>query len=120
MKIALVDCGLVVIMSCGIGCGGGVAKSDRKNTHITDPGPYVPPDVVIPPVGSTLTHVTLHEINGAAAPLGVVTFAQAFPKGHVPESVVVTAGNNAVATQVDVKRRYDDGSVRHAVLSVAI
>ena len=52
----------------------------------------------------------------------VLTFGQVFPAGEIPagQSVQATASGTALATQTDVKRRYADGSVRHAILSVRL
>jgi hypothetical protein len=53
----------------------------------------------------------------------VVTFGQIFSVGEVSnaQSVVATSsGSVALPTQIDVKRRHPDGSVRHAVLSVRL
>ena len=46
-----------------------------------------------------------------------VTLSQVFKRGDIREGVVVRMGGKVVPAQVDVKRRYDDGSVRFALLS---
>ena len=51
---------------------------------------------------------------------GVVTFAQAFREGDVPDTVVAVLNDETLPTQVDVKRTHPDGSVRHAVVSVQV
>jgi hypothetical protein len=50
----------------------------------------------------------------------VVTFAHPFKKGDVKETVVLKAGENDIGAQVDVKRRYADDSVKHAIISAPI
>jgi len=52
----------------------------------------------------------------------VVTFGQTFASGEIPtgQSILATAGSTPLNTQVDVKRRNADGSVRHAVISVQL
>jgi hypothetical protein len=50
----------------------------------------------------------------------VATFGTVFPPGAVRAAVSAEAGGKSLPTQVDVKRRHPDGSVRHAVVSVAL
>ncbi len=50
----------------------------------------------------------------------VATFGAVFPPNAVREAVAARADGKALTTQIDVKRRHPDGSVRHAVLSVAL
>ncbi|HYH46869.1 MAG TPA: hypothetical protein VEG34_14395, partial [Thermoanaerobaculia bacterium] len=50
----------------------------------------------------------------------VATFGTVFPAGAVRAAVAAQAGGKSLPTQVDVKRRHPDGSVRHAVVSVAL
>ena len=47
----------------------------------------------------------------------VVTFAHPFKKGDVPDTLILRAGGRELPTQVDVKRRHADGSIKHAVIS---
>ncbi|MCD6499018.1 MAG: hypothetical protein J7M25_12070 [Deltaproteobacteria bacterium] len=51
-----------------------------------------------------------------------VTLSEVFAKGEVTQSVVVTLDNGAhpLVTQVDVKRRWDDGSIKQALLSTVL
>ena len=49
-----------------------------------------------------------------------VTFGQAFRKGDVPKGFVVLCRTDGRLAQVDVKRRYGDGSARFAVVSGAL
>lgn len=49
-----------------------------------------------------------------------VTFAQPFKIGDVPQEVQVKAGGRGVPAQIDLKRRYPDGSVKHAVITVSV
>ena len=61
---------------------------------------------------ANLTAETLHDVP--------VTFGQVFKRGHVAGSPAVRLDGKAAAVQVDVKRRYDDGSVRFAVISTRL
>jgi hypothetical protein len=65
-----------------------------------------------------VTKVTLRPPAGQPAKGAIVTFGQVFKKGDLRQGVLASAPNALV--QVDVKRRYDDGSVRFAILSLAI
>lgn len=47
---------------------------------------------------------------------GPVTFAMVLAEGGVPSTVAI----EKLATQVDVKRRWPDGSLKHAVITVAL
>ncbi len=50
----------------------------------------------------------------------VLTFAHPFKKGDVPDTLILRAAGRELATQVNVKRRHADGSVKHAVVSTCI
>ncbi|WP_439596813.1 carbohydrate-binding domain-containing protein [Falsiroseomonas sp.] len=69
---------------------------------------------------------TTHDLvfqNAGAGRLaaGIATFGQVFQRGEVPAGAAITAqaGSTSLAVQMDVKTRYEDGSVKMAVLSVA-
>jgi len=49
-----------------------------------------------------------------------VTFGQAFKRGDVADGVAVRIATQTLPAQVDVKRRYEDGSVRFAVISAVL
>ena len=57
--------------------------------------------------------------NSSQIPLDDVplTFGQVFRRGHVPDGVTARIAGRPLPGQVDVKRRYDDGSIRFAVIS---
>jgi len=65
-----------------------------------------------------VTKVTLRRAVGESAKNVPVTFGQVFKKGDIRQGVLVSAPGAAV--QADVKRRYDDGSVRFAVVSLLV
>jgi len=50
----------------------------------------------------------------------IVTFAHPFKKGDIPESLTLKAGKKQIPAQANIKRRYPDGSVKHAVISALI
>jgi hypothetical protein len=85
-----------------------------KNEIIRAPAPPLPshPGEI---VGLLLRNETKGEI-----PPRVVTFGQAFVQGDVKNgtSLKAMAGNDALPIQVDVKTRYPDRSVRHAIVSL--
>ena len=49
-----------------------------------------------------------------------VTLSMVFKKADVQDNVTVLAGGVVLATQTDVKVRWEDGSVRHALVSFVI
>ncbi|SLN69235.1 Ig-like domain-containing protein [Oceanibacterium hippocampi] len=65
--------------------------------------------------------VRLYNYGSSAEDSGYKTFGQVFAKGDVPSGTGLTAMIDGVEVplQMDVKATHDDGSVRHAVLTVA-
>jgi hypothetical protein len=63
-----------------------------------------------------VTTVTLRPPAGRPAKGVPITFGQVFKKGDIKQGVLASAPGASV--QADVKRKYDDGSVRFAVISV--
>jgi hypothetical protein len=68
---------------------------------------------------------TTHDVafqNAGAASLaaGIATFGQVFQRGEIPSGATLVAKDGAVTVpiQMDVKTRYEDGSVKMAVLAV--
>ncbi|MCY2954482.1 MAG: hypothetical protein NTU53_21335 [Planctomycetota bacterium] len=49
-----------------------------------------------------------------------LTFGQVFSKGDIRDGVVARVGGKPAQIQTDIKRRYEDGSVRFAVVSLAL
>ena len=73
--------------------------------------------------GAPLATVNVVSADTTIAANSVVTFGQVFSVGEVSnaQSIVATSASSvALPTQMDVKRRHPDGSVRHAVLSVRL
>ncbi|KPK78909.1 MAG: hypothetical protein AMJ81_14475 [Phycisphaerae bacterium SM23_33] len=68
------------------------------------------------PAAEPVTTVTVENISGADRPAGPVTFGMIFAKSDVEGMPAV----EALPAQVDVKRRWPDGSVKHAILTVAL
>ena len=50
----------------------------------------------------------------------VVTFAHPFKKGDIKDTLILKNGDEVIASQVNIKRRYSDGSVKHAIVSTLI
>ncbi len=71
-------------------------------------------------VPSTLPSLRFENAGVALLDAGIATLGQVFLKGEVPSGSGLTALVNgvSVAVQLDVKTRYDDGSVKMAALSV--
>ena len=91
------------------------------------PQPPEPPEPPEPPADWSATEpdrapgalpaLILHDVEGRAG--RVVTVGHAFEKGAVPagEGLVGLIGGEAVAIQVDAKRTWSDGSLKHGVLT---
>ena len=67
-----------------------------------------------------MVNVTLSNTSGASSSGEVLTFGQAFAEGDVPagQDLVAIFDGQEYALQVDVKSTYEDGSIRHAVLTL--
>lgn len=117
-------CFVFVVALGAAACGDGGDEAAAGGSGGTagsagDGGPDGAASDASPPLGSTITRVEVRPSTGKAQG-GVVTFAQAFRQGDVPESIVAVLNDEPLPTQVDVKRTHADGSIRHAVLSVRI
>ena len=109
--------GLVVLCACGDDSADADAgRVDASVDGALDGGTDVGP----PELGSVITRVDVGPpASGAAS--SIVTFAQAFRPGDVMTTVVGRVGGEGgtlLPTQVDVKRRHPDGSVRHALVAL--
>ncbi|WP_148045505.1 hypothetical protein [Salinisphaera orenii] len=98
--------------------------SDGENSDPDDDNEQTPPTSDTDPgdVGDTVVSVRAirsGQSNGGAAPL---TFGQVFARGAVPEndSIHARVDDRLLPTQVDAKARWDDGSLRHAVISTRV
>jgi len=77
-----------------------------------------------PPINDEnyITAINLQRGNSEANQ-SLVTFGQVFAEGDVPKNyglIGKDAEANAIPLQIDVKARYQDGSVRHAVISAIV
>ncbi len=102
------------------------ATEEEDSAPTADAGHADPRPTSKPPppaaIGSTVVEVRLTNLGADSKAEVPVTFAQVFRKGDVPKSASVRgriAGSD-VPLQVDTKARYDDGSLRHAVISALI
>jgi hypothetical protein len=96
--------------------------SQPSGTPVVDLPPYVVPAFGVPNVGlnAAATDVTIDNISGTNQTNVPFTFGQAFKKSDLsPEDYLLgkITGNADVPLQFDVKATYDDGSVRHAIIS---
>ncbi len=71
-------------------------------------------------LAKTITTLTIHEIQGITISNYPLTFGHIFKKGDVPEFISVKANGKLLTTQCDVKRRWPDHSLKHAVISVVV
>ncbi len=74
----------------------------------------------VPAGPNTIVGFNIQNAGAAVLDGGVTTLAQTFKQGDLPSGQPLTAVINGqtVAVQMDVKTRYEDGSVKMAVLSV--
>ena len=66
-------------------------------------------------VGVEVSNLTERALDDAP-----VTFGQVFRRGAITDGVVLRSDGKSLPAQVDVKRHYDDGSVRFAVISAVL
>ncbi len=69
---------------------------------------------------TTITSVIVYEKAGVTTNNYPLTFGHVFKKGDVPQSVQVSLNGQILPSQFDIKRHWDDGSVKHGVISVII
>ena len=76
------------------------------------------PDVIRPSQGHEIVGVRLENLSGQAGK--ITTFAQGFRQGDWPAGthLVAMIAQQPIPVQADVKVRYEDGSVKHAVISL--
>lgn len=100
------------------GMGGGDAGMPGDDGGAAPDGAL--PDAGDPGPGALVSSLTVVEPDGAPSEAGVVTFGLPLPAGQTFEGLAATLDGTPVDTQVDVLRRHDDGSVRHAVVAVQL
>ena len=69
---------------------------------------------------ATVTTIDVVEKDGVTTNNYPLTFGMVFKKGDVSNSVKVTLSGQDLQTQFDIKRHWDDGSVKHGVISTII
>ena len=67
-----------------------------------------------------VTNLILKEMDGVTTTNYPLTFGHVFKKGDVHNSVQMSLNGQQLQTQFDIKRHWDDGSVKHGVISVII
>ena len=116
------------------GCGGGgsggsqapaEAASTPTPTPTSTPTPTPTPTATPTPTpsqGQNVVSVTVKNLGAAGSNLPS-TFGQPFKQGDVPSGstlVAKLADGAEIPTQMDVKTRHPDGSVRHAIISLVL
>ncbi|MBF0374779.1 MAG: hypothetical protein HQL39_15345, partial [Alphaproteobacteria bacterium] len=78
--------------------------------------------LIAPAKPDEIVGLRLQGTDGALPAGRVVTFGEVFASGEIPagQGLVARMGGTEAPVQMDVKTRWDDGSVRHAVLSLAV
>ncbi|WP_374600437.1 hypothetical protein [Niveibacterium sp.] len=105
-------------------CGGGGAASGTSSGGTTGGGGsgsgnegevVAPPNII---AGQAIGTVTVAPVTDASGPI-VATFGVTLPPGTAENIIAQRAGAN-IATQIDVKRRHADGTIRHAIISTQL
>jgi hypothetical protein len=75
-----------------------------------------------PPVKGGMTGIHLQSTSGSLPPGAMISFGHAFARGDVPVGIglIAMAGGRPIPLQMDIKATHADGSVRHAILTLAI
>src|SRR5262252_1241055 len=93
-------------------------RYSRKNRHVLIMAKFLLSLVAVSASALAATNsVTIKETSGAAQTNRPFTISRVFAKGeiaHFPKAVI---GGAQVNTQADVKTRWPDGSVQHAMIS---
>jgi hypothetical protein len=95
---------------------------------VSGPLPEITPVSQVVPVsqvaaaqtGMVANTMTVRERSGATQTRYPLQFARPFMPGEIPDVPQVLVNGAPIPTQADVKQRYPDGSVRHAVIAVVI
>ena len=96
-----------ILTACGVGLLAGLLWSAMIDTKR--------PRTAVAPAADDFVYVRdLGHEGGAARP---VTISRVFREGEIPEFAQAVVAEQEVPTQCDVKSRWPDGSVRHAILS---
>ena len=76
----------------------------------------------MPPATGGITGIELRSTSGSLQPGAPISFGQPFVQGDVPAGagLVATAGGRPIPVQMDIKATHADGSVRHAILTLAV
>jgi hypothetical protein len=110
---------IFILAACGGGGSSGIADA-KTNTPNSNSNSGNTSDNATPLPGFIASSATISSADGNISANSVVTFGQTFAQGSAPASLQVFQGASALPTQVDVKRRHADGSIRHAILSVRL
>lgn len=87
----------------------------------TTPVPTPPPFSFTPPALTTPTNsLIIKESAGLTTNNYPVQIGRVFAQGEIPNYPQVIAGTTALTTQADVKTRWPDNSVKHAIISFLI
>lgn len=102
-------------------CGGGGGAASTRTDGGSGTGGGNEGEVVAPPniiAGQEIGTVTVAPSTDASGPI-VATFGVTLPPGTA-ENIIAQRGGANIATQIDVKRRHADGTIRHAIISTQL
>lgn len=110
----------LLLASCGGGGSVSVQAGNAQVTNSTTSSTATAPTTSSQSTAPIPGAVTVISTAGNIPAKSVVTFGQTFAVGTAAENLTVQLGGTPLPTQVDVKRRHADGTVRHAIFSVAL
>jgi hypothetical protein len=76
--------------------------------------------IVLVAEAATADTMALRNVSGTPQANYPLRFARPFLQGEIANYPVVIYNGDSLPTQADVKQRYSDGSVKHAIISVVI
>ena len=96
-------------------------SSQSSSANITTDGSSTaPPPPPPPPAGTETNSIRIFDTSGNSQANRPVSIARPFHKGEIPNFAQAKVNGTAVLTQCDVKNRWDDGSLKYAIVSFVI
>ncbi len=122
---SFVDTGLAAATSytytvAAVDTAGNVSPPSTSIQGSTSSSGSPPPPPPPPPSPSANNTITIYDTAGTGQNNRPVSIARPFKQGEIPQCVAALVAGTAVTTQTDVKNRWADGSLKHAIISFLI
>ncbi len=122
---SFVDTGLAAATSytytvAAVDTAGNVSPPSTSIQGSTSSSGSPPPPPPPPPSPSANNTMTIYDTAGTGQNNRPVSIARPFKQGEIPQCVAALVAGTAVTTQTDVKNRWADGSLKHAIISFLI